>query len=254
MKINKIILLPLLLWMVSCNEEVPPIETENEVAAPLVSSITYVDAQTNETRTTNYFYDNGLLTRVNFGNGTHTIYKYENDQLIARADFIDGEAEKGVTYVYGDGVVSTIHQANNMQFSQVATEFEYVMGDSEAMVVNVYELRNGSRQLQHYSVCRLENGNVVEETRFYANGDLASWGSLATFNTVLDPMSQLKGHPPINSLHMATSTSYYENGQLWSDHILTNYEVNEHNYPDSYELVSICNGDTLRSTVTYEYQ
>ena len=254
MKINKIIFLPLLLWLVSCNEDVPQIQTENEVVAPLVSRITIVDGYTNETRTEDYYYDDGLLTRINFGNGNHVVYKYENGQLIGSAFFRNGEAESGISYVYRDGAVSTIHRTNAANFNGKATEFEYVSDGPNSMVINVYSIEHDHRVLQHYSACSLENGNVVKEVRYNLDGTRKPYGSTATFNNVIDPLGRLKGHPALGDANMASSTIYYDNGAITSDHKLTNYQVNEHNYPESYELISSFNGEVIRSTYTYEYQ
>ena len=254
MKNFKFLLFPLLLWLVSCDEEVPQNQPDNEVNAPLIARITYTAEDSGESTSSEYIYEDGLLTAINSSNNCRTVYTYENEQLISAANFREGEAISNQTYTYRDGVVTMLKRYIEHQQVVIETEYEYVMESPDRMLVNVYRFDNGSRELNNFSICVLEEGNVVEEFRYDADGALRPIRNLATFNTVLDPLSNFKGHPAIFSANMPTASYTYHNTQLWFERQFSNYELTEHNYPAYHDMLSISDrGDSTMTHVTYEY-
>ncbi len=253
MKKLKTLLCGLLIVMLSACEEQPIQTNPNPVDGAIkLTRLELTHEQTGRTSVTEFTYENDLLVKED-QDGDVTDYFYQDDVLTRKVWVSQSGVTRTTTYTYlQDRLLETVTLADDSGNSSTKLS-EYIEESESQMRINYYHVRGGENELFGYTICQIEDGNVVSEDGYDASDNPDGFSGISAFSTAINPYSLWKGHPQLQSRNLEVLTETYINNELSQGSYVDNIQLNENNLPTQFEMSCDSSLSNLR-TLSFFYE
>ena len=247
MKKHKV-LLPLLLIIAlfACEEQSNDTAPASEESASLLTRRVRTSLHNNESVTTEYSYQDGLLVRRDI-EGAISQYFYENRRLSrveSQVDFLTTIT----TFSYTDNSVSWRMETFDSAQVYVATVREHLFQADGRIRMNRYLDTENQMEFSGHSIISVVDGNITQSIEYDVNGNELSRSEI-TFGTGLNPFALWEGHP-LQNKNLNLRHELFENGEFSYGTSIEEVVLNADNLPT--ELIARPLG-TNASTFKVEY-
>lgn len=211
--IKKLTFLFLILAVIGCSSDDSETSNTNLVLVKKITETIYYSGD-EQTRISNFTYQNNKLIGIDNGNGHHLQITYDGDKVV-RSESYDADGPLSASdFTYNGSNLIKIQRVNNQE------KVEYTYADGNVRSISYYGRANNEYQLLGIETFTFSNGNISQVINNNYQWDTSTSKTTYTYATGNNPFQDIsiylrlslifEGINPINS-NIALSSNYYSN-------------------------------------------